>query len=65
MVNRVGLEGKIQFCRESIVAGPTGEAIALAGNEAELLLCELDLSQTAALRANKPYTHLRRTELYE
>ena len=65
MVNRVGLEGKMQFCGESIVVGPTGETIELAGNEADLLLCELDLSQAASIRTGKPYTQLRRTELYE
>ena len=65
MVNRVGLEGKMLFCGESIVAGPTGETIVLAGSEADLLLCELDLSQAASIRAGKPYTQLRRTELYE
>ena len=65
MVNRVGLEGKMLFCGESIVAGPAGETIALAGNEADLLFCELDLSQAAPIRASKPYTQLWRTELYE
>ena len=65
MVNRVGLEGKMQFSGESIVAGPTGKTIALAGNDADLLFCELDLNQAGAIRANKPYTQLRRTELYD
>ena len=35
------------------------------GSEPELLLCEIELSQASALRASKPYTQLRRTELYE
>ena len=65
MVNRVGLEGKMQFCGESIVAGSAGETIVLAGNEADLLFCELDLSLAAYIRAGKPYTKLRRTELCE
>ena len=65
MVNRVGLEGQMNFCGESIVVGPTGETISLGGNEPELLLCEIELSQASALRDRKPYTQLRRTELYE
>ncbi len=65
MVNRVGLEGQMNFCGESIIAGPTGETISLGSNEPELLLCELQLSQASALRSSKPYTQLRRTELYE
>ena len=65
MVNRVGLEGQMNFCGESIVVGPTGETISLGGNEPGLLLCELDLSQASALRTSKPYTQLRRTYLYE
>ena len=65
MVNRVGLEGKMQFCGESIVAGSAGETIVLAGNEADLLFCKLDLSLAAYIRAGKPYTKLRRTELCE
>ena len=65
MVNRVGLEGQMNFCGGSIVVGPTGETISLGGNEPELLLCEIELSQASALRDRKPYTQLRRTELYE
>ena len=65
MVDRVGLEGQMNFCGESIIAGPSGETISLGGSELELLLCEIELSQASALRASKPYTQLRRTELYE
>ena len=65
MVNRVGPEGEMRFSGESIVAGPDGETLALAGAEETLLLCELDLDHACARRAQKPYTSLRRTELYE
>ena len=65
MVNRVGQEGEMPFCGDSIVAGPSGETLALAGNKAQLLLCDLNLSEASALRDRKPYTQLRRTELYE
>ena len=65
MCNRVGQEGEMGFSGESIVAGPNGETLALAGNEEELLFSELALSQAGRLREKKPYTGLRRKELYE
>ena len=48
-----------------VISGPSGETLALAGRESQLLLCELDLSQASALRSKKPYTRLRRKELYD
>ena len=64
MCNRVGPEGGMDFSGESIVAGPGGETLALAGNGEELLLCEVEPEQARLLREKKPYTQLRRTELY-
>ena len=55
----------MNFCGESFSAGPSVETTSLGGSELELLLCEIELSQASALRASKPYTQLRRTELYE
>ena len=55
----------MDFCVESFIAGPSGETTSLGGSELELLLCEIELSQASALRDRKPYTQLRRTELYE
>ena len=65
MCNRVGREDGMLFSGESIVAGPSGETLALAGNGEELLLCEIDPEQARILREKKPYTGLRRTSLYE
>lgn len=65
MCNRVGREDGMLFSGESIVAGPGGETLALAGNGEELLLCEVEPEQARALRERKPYTQLRRTKLYE
>ena len=41
-----------------------GETLALAGDGEELLLCEVDLPGAKKTRAQKPYTSLRRPELY-
>ena len=65
MCNRVGFEGQMDFCGESIVADYNGDTIALAGNEETLLFAEVDLPAAAAARQRKPYTSLRRPALYE
>ena len=64
MCNRVGLEGNMDFSGESIVAGADGSKIAMADDQAQILYAEVDLSESAKLRARKPYTQLRRPEWY-
>ena len=64
MCNRVGQEGAMRFSGDSIVAGPDGATLALAGDGVELLLCELEPAEAARARARKPYTQLRRPETY-
>ena len=65
MCNRVGPEGAMLFSGESIVSGPGGELLALAGADEELLLCDLDPEDARVMRSRKPYTQLRRPDLYE
>ena len=65
MCNRVGVEDKMTFSGESIVADYNGDTLALAGGSEELLIAELDLSAATKTRREKPYTSLRRKELYE
>ncbi len=65
MCNRVGREDGMDFSGESIVAGPDGKTLALAGSGVELLLCEIDPAQARSLRESKPYTQLRKPEFYE
>ena len=64
MCNRVGTEGEMVFSGESIVADHLGALAALAGDGEELLFCDVDLSAAAHTRKDKPYTSLRRPELY-
>ena len=64
MCNRVGLEGSMDFSGESIVADYNGNTIALAGDGETLLFAEVDLPAASATRERKPYTSLRRPELY-
>lgn len=65
MCNRVGQEDAMLFSGESLVAGPDGELLALAGGGEELLLCEFEPERAATRRSEKAYTGLRRPSLYE
>ena len=65
MCNRVGQEDQMHFSGESIVADYNGECIALAGDQETLLFADVDMDGAAVTRQRKPYTSLRRKELYE
>ena len=65
MCNRVGTEDEMTFSGESIVANYNGDTVALAGPDQELLIAEVDLTAASEMRRKKPYTSLRRKELYE
>ena len=65
LCNRAGREDEMEFYGESLVSGYDGELIAVAGRGEELLISETDLPRASATRNKKPYTLLRRTELYE
>lgn len=64
MCNRTGLEGGMDFSGESIVADYNGNTLALADDSEQLLFAEVDLSAASQARQSKPYTSLRRPELY-
>lgn len=64
MCNRVGLEGGMDFSGESMVADYNGDTLALADDREQLLYAEVDLPAAGQARARKPYTSLRRPELY-
>lgn len=71
-VNRVGYEpdpsgvtGGISFWGNSFVAGPQGEMLAEAGNEGEdLLLVDIDLQRSEAVRRIWPFLRDRRIDAY-
>ena len=65
MCNRVGAEGSMTFSGESIVSDFDGKALALAGPNEELLFSEINLTGASKRRQEKPYTALRRKDLYE
>ena len=65
MCNRVGAEGEMDFSGESMVADYDGNLTALADDSAQLLFAEADLNAASEMRRRRPYTSLRRPELYE
>ena len=65
MCNRVGREDKMIFSGESVVCNYDGDIISAAGSDEILLISEVDLSDASEKRKKKPYTSLRRPDLYE
>ncbi|MGN0587836.1 MAG: carbon-nitrogen hydrolase family protein [Oscillospiraceae bacterium] len=65
MCNRVGIEDKMEFSGESIVVDHNGNTVLLADDTEGLYLTDISLLETAQVRLGKPYTSLRRKELYE
>lgn len=64
MCNRVGTEGEMQFSGESIVVDANGEVVMKADDTEQILYVDVDLSESARIRRSRPYTSLRRPELY-
>ncbi len=64
MCNRTGAEGQMVFSGRSLVTDANGETIAQAGSGETLLYADVDMSASARIRGQRPYTQLRRPELY-
>lgn len=64
MCNRVGCEGEMDFAGESIVVDANGDVLAKVGDEEQVLYVDIDLSDSMKIRQSRPYTALRRKELY-
>lgn len=65
MCNRAGTEDKMNFCGESIAVDYNGNTVMLAGSDEGLYYAALDLPSASETRLEKPYTALRRKDLYE
>lgn len=64
MCNRVGTEDAMDFSGESIAVGAAGERLVKGDDQEGLVFAQIDLSRSAALRAGRPYTNLRRSAFY-
>jgi predicted amidohydrolase len=65
MCNRVGAEGDMVFAGESLLTDANGNILVKAADTESLILAEIDLQTVEKVRNEKPYTALRRTEMYK
>ena len=64
MCNRVGTEGEMEFSGESVVTDANGNTIVKADDTEQMVYADIDVEQAAEIRHSRPYTNLRRKELY-
>ena len=64
-VNRVGVEGIMDFCGESVFCGPHGNVIAIGDDTEQIVYADLDFDEARAVREEKQYMKLRRPEVFE
>ena len=65
-VNRVGVEGTLEFWGSSFVVGPFGEVLAEASTDKEeTLIVECDTAHAEDVRRNWPFLRDRRVDAYE
>ncbi len=64
MCNRVGKEGDMDFAGESLVVDANGTTLVKGDDSEGIVYADIDLPDSRKVRNRKPYTTLRRTELY-
>lgn len=64
MCNRVGTEDEMEFSGQSLVCDYNGKTMAIATDQSQLLLADINLADAKDARNEKPYCSLRRPELY-
>lgn len=64
MCNRVGKEGNMDFAGESLICDAKGNLLAKADDKEQIILADINLKDTQKIRETRPYTNLRRKELY-
>jgi N-carbamoylputrescine amidase len=64
-VNRVGKESGTTFWGHSLVYGPFGEEMAMAGEKEEILYAEVDLNRIDEQRREWPFFRDRRIDAYQ
>lgn len=64
MCNRVGEEGSMVFSGESVVIDANGDVLSKADDKERIMYVDIDIKQAVKVRNSRPYTQLRRKELY-
>ncbi|MBM3108236.1 carbon-nitrogen hydrolase family protein [Pseudomonas sp. P66] len=62
--NYCAAEDEIHYCGQSSIVGPDGSILAMASRDPCLLMADLELQRVHEGRANTPYLHDLRPELY-
>lgn len=65
MCNRIGPEGNMDFCGETLMTGPDGRVLAIADDREQLLFADMDLKSTADIREKRQYLPLLRPEVFQ
>ena len=63
MCNRVGKEGDVTFAGQSVVVDPYGNVVSKADDQEQLIIVDIDLTQTAAARKQRPFLELATTRM--
>lgn len=63
-VNRVGIEGELEFWGRSFIADPMGNILAEAGDQEELVLADCELDKVSSTRQAWPFLRDRRIDAY-
>ena len=58
MCNRVGQEGNITFCGQSLLAAPDGELLLKSDDRERLIICDIPLAIIKDLRRTRPWLRL-------
>lgn len=64
MCNRVGEEGSMVFSGEYVVIDANGDVLSKADDKERIMYVDIDIKQAVKVRNSRPYTQLRRKELY-
>lgn len=64
MCNRVGKEGAMEFSGESLAVSAEGNTLLKADDTEKIIYVDVDLKESGRIRRQKPYTSLRRVEMY-
>lgn len=65
MCNRVGTEEQMEFAGESLVVDASGNLITKADDQEQIIYADIDCSESCLIRKQRPYTGLRRRDMYE
>lgn len=65
LCNRVGIEGNLEFCGQSMVVAPDGRTIVKADGSQQFVVCNIELEEINKAKERRPYVKMRRPELYE